>query len=599
MQKLHLVGFTTDQKGLILSARRGSRSGSYHVTVDDELAEAVEELRAKQAEAEAEALAEAESIRPSRVESALSVREIQARLRQGRSLNDVAKAAGVDPEWVERFAVPVFAEVAQVIALVQGRPLRRARLGPSLQPIGEALRHNLAERGVSLSPEEFEDAWSARQLADGRWAVRFRFRNRGRDQVLRFDLDEAAGTVVAADRSSAQLGYVTPPEKPASKPRPAPPAPSKDARAQKRATVTVGFRADDGKATSPAARERERANEAMRRAAEQRAAEAEKAAVRRARERAEEQARAQREAAAAEARRLREEKAAEARKERERAAKERERAAAARKKAAAAKKLADQRASEKAAKERKRAAAARKRAAERAKAKAAKQRADQARRAEAALRAAEKRAAAAKRAKASARTAAARSSTSKAPAKKQAGRKAPAPTPRKAQTTPRKVVAKKAATKRATARKVSSPAPARKAPVARVAPATAPAVEAAVAKAPAPKAASDPRPVEPAPVAPRAAARRPVEEPPVIRPAAPPPTPMPARAVFDEDAGGVRILGPAPRPAAATPLLIRAGVVEATSDDGDGRSSAAGPLGNGQARERPPGLRRTRPLRAT
>ena len=45
MQKLHLVGFTTDQKGLILSARRGARSGSFCLAVDQELARSVAESR--------------------------------------------------------------------------------------------------------------------------------------------------------------------------------------------------------------------------------------------------------------------------------------------------------------------------------------------------------------------------------------------------------------------------------------------------------------------------------------------------------------------------------------------------------------------------
>ena len=50
VQKLHLVGFTTDHEGLILSTRRGARSGSYRVVVDEELATAVEEARARQLE---------------------------------------------------------------------------------------------------------------------------------------------------------------------------------------------------------------------------------------------------------------------------------------------------------------------------------------------------------------------------------------------------------------------------------------------------------------------------------------------------------------------------------------------------------------------
>ena len=60
-----------------------------------------------------------------RVESRLPIGEIQTRLRRGRSLKDVAKDAGVEQEWVERFAAPVFAEQAEVISRVQGTFYKR------------------------------------------------------------------------------------------------------------------------------------------------------------------------------------------------------------------------------------------------------------------------------------------------------------------------------------------------------------------------------------------------------------------------------------------------------------------------------------------
>jgi hypothetical protein len=214
VQKLHLVGFTTDQKGLILSARRGARSGSFHLPVDQPLAEAVDELRARQAEEEAERIEVAESARPARVESALSVKEIQARLRQGRSVADVAKVAGVDTAWVDRFATPILAERAQVISRVQLLSLRRARLGPSEHPIAESIRRNLSDRGVAVSPEEFADGWTARQLADGRWAVRFRFRQRPPARRSRPSLPPRSGP-----RSPSGFDRTMPPASPSRAPR--------------------------------------------------------------------------------------------------------------------------------------------------------------------------------------------------------------------------------------------------------------------------------------------------------------------------------------------------------------------------------------------
>ena len=37
MQKLHLVGFTTEHDGLVFSARKGSKAGGYIITLDKEL----------------------------------------------------------------------------------------------------------------------------------------------------------------------------------------------------------------------------------------------------------------------------------------------------------------------------------------------------------------------------------------------------------------------------------------------------------------------------------------------------------------------------------------------------------------------------------
>lgn len=217
MQKLHLVGFTTDHRGLIFSVRRGARSGSFLLEVDDALLDAIDAVR-EHLEAdvaahagEAPGAGAGEAAEAARPESALSVREVQARLRAGATIDEVAAAAGVDPDWVARFAPPVLAEQARMVEAAQAATLTRPKLGPSALPLGDAVRVNLAARSgrpAALGPDP--DAWSARLLADGTWEVALRTTVRGRTLVAAWRYDPTTGALAAAGRRAAELGYVAP-----------------------------------------------------------------------------------------------------------------------------------------------------------------------------------------------------------------------------------------------------------------------------------------------------------------------------------------------------------------------------------------------------
>ena len=205
MQQLHLVGFTTDHRALIFSVRRGAKSGSYTVAVDDALFAVIEDAKVWLAEAGGE-----EPMAPApvdnRPQSQLSVREMQARLRRGMSVDDVAADAGVEPSWVARFAAPVLTERAEIIRAVRATRFER-RTGPSGAPLGEAVYRNLAERGVLTPRDELDRAWSARQVADGLWEVSFRYTYRQRPHSVRWSYDASAGKVVARDRLASSLAF--------------------------------------------------------------------------------------------------------------------------------------------------------------------------------------------------------------------------------------------------------------------------------------------------------------------------------------------------------------------------------------------------------
>ncbi len=213
MQQLHLVGMTTDLDGLILSARKGSKSGGFVVQVDDQFLAAVSDavLRRDGPTPEQTAIAHeiVRSTSPaSRVQSTLSPREIQARLRIGRSIEEVAGEAGVDVEWVTRFAVPIMAEQAQVVERAGLLYYTKPRQGESAQPLATSVRWNLAERGVRLAARAIEAGWSAYQIHEALWVVRFRYFSRARLQEAEWELDVRDGTLVARNRLASQLAYV-------------------------------------------------------------------------------------------------------------------------------------------------------------------------------------------------------------------------------------------------------------------------------------------------------------------------------------------------------------------------------------------------------
>lgn len=226
MQHLHVVGFTTDHSGLILSVRRGSRSGSYLLVVDDHLLDLIDDLMGpEEPPPPAEGIETDEgdgdeeppprdqprrrpsAARPKR-HSALTPREMQARLRAGQSVAEVASTAGVDEEWVGRFAAPIIAEQMQVVARAAGMALRHQRFGESALPLGQAVRGRLADKGVVLPGLAFDEAWSARHLDAARWLVRFRYVHRGRLHSAQWEVDTAAGTVSSANRLATELGFV-------------------------------------------------------------------------------------------------------------------------------------------------------------------------------------------------------------------------------------------------------------------------------------------------------------------------------------------------------------------------------------------------------
>jgi hypothetical protein len=178
------------------------------VALDDELLEQIDGARRmRDGEPQRE---QAAPVRRSHSESALSPREIQARLRRGRTVAEVAVEAGVEMEWIERFAAPVLAEQADAVARAGRITLKTPRRGMSDRPLHQSVLRNLADRGVRMTDDQLASAWSANQILNGEWLIRFSFASRGSRYQAEWTLDMAEGELIPRNRMGTELGFVDP-----------------------------------------------------------------------------------------------------------------------------------------------------------------------------------------------------------------------------------------------------------------------------------------------------------------------------------------------------------------------------------------------------
>lgn len=198
MRQLHVVSVSPDGKSLLLSGTSKNGRATYRVPINARLRTAINgEMPGSRPSAEAMV----------RAESALSPREMQARLRAGASVESVAKAAGVSLERVDAFFGPVLSERIQVLDAAQSSTMTRARWGDSARPLGDAVIANL-QKVTGLREETVN--WTARRRNDGCWIVRLDFTARGRRRVAEWEWEPRERVITSLDTTATTLGYVEP-----------------------------------------------------------------------------------------------------------------------------------------------------------------------------------------------------------------------------------------------------------------------------------------------------------------------------------------------------------------------------------------------------
>jgi Protein of unknown function (DUF3071) len=132
----------------------------------------------------------------------LRPKEIQSRIRAGASVEQVAAAAGVDVERVERFAHPVLLERSRAAELATAAHPVLAD-GPAVLTLLETVTTALVARG--LDPDA--TTWDAWRNEDGRWTVQLAWKAGMSDNVAHFRFTPGAhgGTVTAFDDAACEL----------------------------------------------------------------------------------------------------------------------------------------------------------------------------------------------------------------------------------------------------------------------------------------------------------------------------------------------------------------------------------------------------------
>src|SRR3984893_13524309 len=194
MRELTIVGLDVDGKHIIYESTKdnGDPGDKCKIRVDDRLRAAVSGDGAGVAQTHIDI----------EVTSMLRPKEIQARIRAGASVEQVAESAGGDITRVERFAHPVLLERSRAAELATAAHPVLAD-GPAVHTLLETVATALVARGLDLDAT----TWDAWKNADGRWTVQLTWQVGLSENVAHFRFMPGApgGTATALDDAASEL----------------------------------------------------------------------------------------------------------------------------------------------------------------------------------------------------------------------------------------------------------------------------------------------------------------------------------------------------------------------------------------------------------
>jgi Protein of unknown function (DUF3071) len=190
MRELRVVGLDADGKHIVCESDTSAEQ--FKLPVNDRLRAAVrgDTLLLEQPQLEIQ------------LTNMLSPKDIQARIRAGASVEQVAAASSSDIARIRRFAHPVLLERSRAAELATAAHPVLAD-GPAVLTLLEAVTTALVMRG--LNPEKL--SWDAWRNEDSRWTVQLAWQVGRSDNLAHFCFTPGAhgGMVTAADDAASEL----------------------------------------------------------------------------------------------------------------------------------------------------------------------------------------------------------------------------------------------------------------------------------------------------------------------------------------------------------------------------------------------------------
>jgi hypothetical protein len=190
MRELKLVGLEADGKHIVCEVEGPAER--FKLPADDRLRAALHSDAASSDQPQLDI----------QVTNMLSPKEIQAKIRAGASVEQVAAASGSDITRIRRFAHPVLLERYRAAELATAAHPILAD-GPGVLTLLETVSTALVSRG--LDPDGL--SWDAWRNEDGRWTVQLAWKVGRSDNIAHFCFIPGAhgGTVTPVDDGASEL----------------------------------------------------------------------------------------------------------------------------------------------------------------------------------------------------------------------------------------------------------------------------------------------------------------------------------------------------------------------------------------------------------